>query len=147
MQSGVLRTFVPVNQPDIFSTWFRLHTLALINEVVEDPKLMAVPWQFNLSCSMGWHDRSVQIERAPTKAAAITTSPSTSMIAEQQLKGQVSGLVRLLPGKWMLRFLRAALVRYLRALPTDQSLRALLDVEQSLDRLGRERSYELGGGL
>jgi hypothetical protein len=55
-QLGIPRTFVPVNTPDMFSTWFRVHTIALICQVLQDHPLAQIPWRFNSICSMGWHD-------------------------------------------------------------------------------------------
>lgn len=147
MQSGVLRTFVPANQPDLFSTWFRLHTLALINEVIEVPVLEGVGWNFNLSCSMGWHDRSVRIERAPAELIPNKTQDTIAVPARSNLAATAYALLRRLPAGPVLRFFGAVLPRYLRSLPPRQGLAALLAIEQSLDRLGRERSFELAGGL
>lgn len=147
MQSGVLRTFVPRDQPDVFSTWFRLHTLALINEVVEDPTLTAVDWHFNHSCSMGWHDRSRQVARRPAAPRTAAGQRTVPVPLKTRLAQQGYHLVQYLPQRPLLRFFEATLLRYLRALPAERSLPALLELEHALDRLGRERAYELGEGL
>ena len=39
----------------MFATWFRVHTIALIAEVLTDDQLGEAQWEFNTSCSMGWH--------------------------------------------------------------------------------------------
>ncbi len=40
----------------MFSTWFRVHTIALICQVLKDHPLSKIPWRFNGICSMGWYD-------------------------------------------------------------------------------------------
>lgn len=52
---GLSRTGSAANTPDMFSTWFRVHTIALICEILHDHPLAQVNWQFNNVCSMGWH--------------------------------------------------------------------------------------------
>ena len=59
---GIKRTASPANQSNLFPTWFRVHTLALISQVLSDESIARYDWKFNKSCSMGWHrpwDRSV----------------------------------------------------------------------------------------
>lgn len=51
---GIARTARPMSTSHLFPTWFRAHTLALLQRVVDDPRL-AGPFNFNGSCSMGWH--------------------------------------------------------------------------------------------
>jgi hypothetical protein len=42
----------------MFPTWFRIHTIALISEILTDEnKLMEKNFHFNNSLSMGWHDK------------------------------------------------------------------------------------------
>jgi len=53
---GVRRTRSPANVSNLFATWFRIHTLALIGEVLSDHALSREQWKFNDRCSMGWHD-------------------------------------------------------------------------------------------
>lgn len=52
---GVQKTQSPANQSNLFPTWFRVHTLALISEILTDEPALQREWQFNNSCSMGWH--------------------------------------------------------------------------------------------
>lgn len=52
---GIQKTASAPNQSNLFSTWFRVHTLALISEVLTDEQIIKFDWQFNNSCSMGWH--------------------------------------------------------------------------------------------
>jgi hypothetical protein len=49
---GVLKTKSPANTSNMFATWFRIHTIALINEI-----LGKLDWNFGFNnvCSMGWH--------------------------------------------------------------------------------------------
>lgn len=56
MQLGISSTFVPANTPDLFSTWFRIHTIGLICEILKKNPLSQINWRFNNTCSMGWHD-------------------------------------------------------------------------------------------
>jgi len=39
----------------MFSTWFRVHTVALACQVLQEHPLSRIGWQFNKTCSMGWH--------------------------------------------------------------------------------------------
>lgn len=52
---GVQRTASPANQSNLFPTWFRVHTLALMSEILTDEPFAQWDWGFNDSCSMGWH--------------------------------------------------------------------------------------------
>ena len=52
---GVDKSASGPNQSNIFPTWFRIHTLALINEILTDEPIVRFNWKFNNSCSMGWH--------------------------------------------------------------------------------------------
>ncbi len=56
IQSGLQRTYCPPNTSNLFATWFRVHTIALICGIVRDHPLASIPWQFNRVCSMGWHN-------------------------------------------------------------------------------------------
>lgn len=49
------RTQIPADTADMFSTWFRVHTIALICQVLSEHPLARINWQFNQVCSMGWH--------------------------------------------------------------------------------------------
>lgn len=58
---SIPRTRVPANTPHLFATWFGVHTLALLAQVLTDEPTLAQEWQFNRVLSMGWHrpwDRS-----------------------------------------------------------------------------------------
>lgn len=52
---GIARTHVPPNTSEMFSTWFRVHTVALACQVLQEHPLSRIGWQFNKTCSMGWH--------------------------------------------------------------------------------------------
>jgi hypothetical protein len=52
---GVEKTASPANQSNLFPTWFRVHTLALISEILTDEPATQMAWRFNRTCSMGWH--------------------------------------------------------------------------------------------
>jgi hypothetical protein len=57
---GMTRTATPANTSNLFATWFRVHTIALICQVLQDEPLAGLDWQFNTICSMGWHQASSQ---------------------------------------------------------------------------------------
>jgi hypothetical protein len=53
---GIPGTRSPANISALFPTWFRVHTLALLAEVLTDePWLAGQPFRFNSAMSMGWH--------------------------------------------------------------------------------------------
>lgn len=52
---GVARTASEADISNLFPTWFRLHTLALIGEVLTDMPLASLDLGFNRRLSMGWH--------------------------------------------------------------------------------------------
>lgn len=52
---GIRRTASAPNSSSMFSTWFRLHTLALIAQILTDEPIAELDWQFNDVLSMGWH--------------------------------------------------------------------------------------------
>jgi hypothetical protein len=52
---GIPATYSPANCSNMFATWFRVHTLALISEILVDETTINRDWRFNNSCSMGWH--------------------------------------------------------------------------------------------
>lgn len=57
---GIEATRSAPDVSNLFPTWFRLHTVALIAQVLRRHPLARVPWRFNCVCSMGWHDPSVR---------------------------------------------------------------------------------------
>jgi len=52
---GMELTYAPANEANIFSTWFGVHSLLLISEIVKLPCSRGINYHFNESCSMGWH--------------------------------------------------------------------------------------------
>jgi hypothetical protein len=52
---GIPATRADADRSTMFSTWFRVHTLALLAEVLTDDARLHVPFRFNRSLSMGWH--------------------------------------------------------------------------------------------
>lgn len=57
MHNGMEYTYAPANRANMFSTWFAVHTLFLISEVIDLPCTRGIEYQFNKSCSMGWHSK------------------------------------------------------------------------------------------
>ena len=61
MHMGIKKTHSPPNVSNMFATWFRIHTLVLIGEILTDEHIGQSNGRFNHICSMGWHsawDRS-----------------------------------------------------------------------------------------
>ena len=57
---GIPSTANEVGQSGAFPTWFRVHTLALIAQVLpNEPALRGIPFSFSRHLSMGWHDTDV----------------------------------------------------------------------------------------
>lgn len=53
---GIPATASPAGASNMFTTWFRVHTLALLAEILTDePELASVNFRFNKALSMGWH--------------------------------------------------------------------------------------------
>ena len=52
---GMEYTYAPPETANMFSTWFGVHTLCLIAEIIEIPEIGKRKWNFNNMCSMGWH--------------------------------------------------------------------------------------------
>lgn len=62
---GIPDTRAGKNVSTTFATWFRVHTMALMAEILTDePTLQAQPFAFNRQLSMGWHrawDKSANV--------------------------------------------------------------------------------------
>lgn len=54
---GLPKTFAPINVSNMFPTWFRIHALALISEILTNERISRFDWNFNETCSMGWHKK------------------------------------------------------------------------------------------
>jgi hypothetical protein len=52
---GIPGTLAPPNVSTMFPTWFRIHTLALMAEVLTDEEELDGPFRFTSVLSMGWH--------------------------------------------------------------------------------------------
>ncbi|KAB0666490.1 hypothetical protein F6V25_03460 [Oryzomonas japonica] len=55
---GMEYTYAPPQRANMFSTWFTVHTLFLISEVIDLPCTRSIDYNFNQACSMGWHIKS-----------------------------------------------------------------------------------------
>lgn len=64
---GITRSFSPADTSNLFATWFRAHTIALCSQILCDQALAQINWEFNDTCSMGWHD--------PTPSLTPLTNP------------------------------------------------------------------------
>lgn len=58
---GMEATKTPPNNSNLFATWFRLHTIALVSEVLNETALADFDWSFNPRMSMGWHDKRIRM--------------------------------------------------------------------------------------
>jgi len=56
---GMSDTYSKDGCPDMFSTWFGLHTMCLIAEIIKIPPLENIQYAFNETLSMGWHKKSL----------------------------------------------------------------------------------------
>lgn len=65
---GIPGTSAPPNVSTTFPTWFRVHTAALMAEVLRDEPLLRAPFRFTKHLSMGWHPVNPPA-CAPTSAA------------------------------------------------------------------------------
>ncbi|MEZ4617194.1 MAG: prenyltransferase/squalene oxidase repeat-containing protein [Caldilineaceae bacterium] len=55
---GIPATASDPGESSIFATWFRVHTIALIAEILtDDPLLRNISFHFNSTLSMGWHPK------------------------------------------------------------------------------------------
>lgn len=55
---GIKATASPMGVSNMFGTWFRLHTIALIAEILTDEHVLEdYNFNFNADLSMGWHKR------------------------------------------------------------------------------------------
>jgi hypothetical protein len=52
---GIPGTAASPNQSTMFATWFRVHTLALMAEILTDEPELQFPFRFTNNLSMGWH--------------------------------------------------------------------------------------------
>ncbi len=64
IHNGMEYTYAPKNIANMFSTWFCLHAILLISEIIELPCTQQLNYKFNPSCSMGWHLRDASAKRA-----------------------------------------------------------------------------------
>ena len=60
---GLSKTCSPPDHSNLFTTWFRLHTIALCCQILVDHPLAKFDWQFNDMCSMGWHRKETLPKR------------------------------------------------------------------------------------
>lgn len=157
---GLLWTYTPPNVPDLFSTWFRTHTVALISQVLTDEPVAQVPWRFNGVCSMGWHDANrrpvicqpsapvIPVE-SPDKDA-INGSPNYSLMERMRslFIGRPSRLILAhVPQRWAERFVQEFVERYVSGQPSEEALYFLLKLEERIFPLTERFALEGTGQL
>jgi len=77
-----------------FPTWFRIHTLALISEILpNEPALRSVHFRFNKTLSMGWH-RSPQGWSAVSDAISTGERLTRIRVALNQKRGAVRDILQ-----------------------------------------------------
>lgn len=92
MHMGIQKTASPANQSNLFPTWFRIHTLALISQILTDEWIAGFDWGFNESFSMGWHDTW------DSKKHAVGWRERQEEVAVN-LGGKIKGRTERLPGQ------------------------------------------------
>jgi len=55
---GMAYTSAPENTANMFSTWFAVHTLFLVSELIDLPCTREIDYQYNDTASMGWHRKT-----------------------------------------------------------------------------------------
>lgn len=51
-----------INQSDVWSTWFRLLALALINSRYPEEFDVNIPWKFRKNAGLGWHSNNIRLK-------------------------------------------------------------------------------------
>jgi hypothetical protein len=151
MQSGLLRTYVPADRADLFSTWFRLHTLAVTSQVLDEPELREVDWRFNPTCSMGWQGAPSALSRVAA-ASVQRMKPAARQKGMRhpirQAAGRIIGAaIARIPAGRAAAFAAVLLRVYGQGLAPGDRLDFLTNMDAVLDRMGEETARELGGGL
>lgn len=160
MHHGLLRTYTPPNVPDLFSTWFRTHTLALIAQIVDSVSLGNVHWRFNGVCSMGWHDPTRSPlgiasgaqppSYVPQAKAVLANRPKYSL--HEQLRSLLIGrplrfILARIPRKWATRFIVEFFERYTSRRSPEEALRFLLNVDEVMTPLIERYALDYTGQL
>lgn len=83
---GIPKTRTPRNRSNVFATWFRVHTIALISQILTDNEFGRLDWRFNEDCSMGWH-------RARPERLRISFSDRREEWRQQSLKEIIISLL------------------------------------------------------
>ena len=93
---GMPLTRTPPDSSNMFSTWFRAHTVALISEVLARGGADAMGLKFNPTLSMGWHDA--------TRIAAPVGDSLSSKIEEFRSVGLKRWLKAQISYAWLLKW-------------------------------------------
>jgi hypothetical protein len=109
---GIRRTQTAPNVGNMFATWFRLHALALIGQILTDHPVGQVEWGFNNTCSMGWHrpwSREAHRLTRGDRLAELVCAPATDM---RRLIARSVRQSRHLAGRFKRRLLAAVEIRH-----------------------------------
>lgn len=143
---GLLRTYTPPNVAELFSTWFRTHTLALIAQLVDDEPQIQFPWRFNRVCSMGWHNATL-VPCCSSSVPATVSLPSLTDRTPPSESPEYTFLERMrsfvigrpvrkalshLSPRWMNRVVIAFVKRYLSSHTDEDALRFLLGLDEAM---------------
>lgn len=150
LQSGVLRTYTPANRAEIFSTWYRLNTLALLSEVISHPELENIQWKFNSALSMGWHDQAVTVPKSkfagPEKVSSVS---NLANIKQNKQVGRVffAFLAKAVSPRMVGRFVNSFLRRYFQFVPSETALPSLAATAAVINEIGNHKAQQIGVDL
>ncbi len=102
MHQGLTHTRALAGRGELFSTWFCLHALGLVSDVLADHPLEGLRMRFAPVCAMGWHQTPVArgLARLDQAEAALPAPGGAAAVAKAEAKAKVrlalGGATRLL---------------------------------------------------
>ena len=95
---GIPGTDAEANVSCTFPTWFRIHTLALIAEILpNEPSLQPVPFKFSNALSMGWHQSPkgwISVSDAITVEERVLNGRLKLRVAQSKGRNQLRAIKR-----------------------------------------------------
>lgn len=137
---GLKKTYSDQNCSNMFSTWFRLHTIALISQIYNNGCLTDFNYQFNVDCSMGY-SRCYFGEKHcdSTSLAAGVFNKSISRI--------LSFLLKRRPVPERINSLKRLIRSASHGLSPRDTLRQLFELDNYLYKLESKTAVQFGHGL